>query len=94
MKYLLAFALIALLATAQASTSALVARSVGGLARPQDIVPPKGDWCEACVIFMNSQIEELEQIIANIGISDGCACATHLGFIPFFVTRDHTPACL
>lgn len=72
MKSIVALLLIALFAGAQATSTQLVARSVGGLARPQDITPPKGDWCEACVIFMNTQIQELVQIIANIGIQDGC----------------------
>jgi hypothetical protein len=73
MKSFVALLFIALFASAQATSSALVARSVGGLARPQDISPPQGDWCEACVIFMNTQIQELIQIIVNIGVEDGCA---------------------
>lgn len=75
MKTILALLLVSLFVSAQATSSALVVRSVGGLARPQDVRPPTGDWCEACVIFMNSQIQELIQIVANIGIEDGCASA-------------------
>jgi len=64
MRSIVAIAVLALL-VCSASASQVSLRSLGG---PQ----PQGDYCTVCATFMQSQIEELEDIIVQIGIVDGC----------------------